>query len=126
MLTASIFSHPAMRDLYMKNGQGFLLVYSIVALSTFNELTDIRAQILRVKDEPDVPTVLVGNKLDLEAERGVSTAQGKALARDFNNCAFFEASAKAQVNVEKIFHTLISLMEGEGGADGKKKKCVLF
>ena len=40
----------AMRDLYMKNGQGFVLVYSITAQSTFNDLHDLREQILRVKD----------------------------------------------------------------------------
>ena len=44
----------AMRDLYMKNGQGFLLVYSITAQSTFNDLQDLRQQILRVKDTDDV------------------------------------------------------------------------
>ena len=49
-----------MRDLYMKNGQGFVLVYSITAQSTFNDLQDLREQILRVKDTDDVPMVLVG------------------------------------------------------------------
>lgn len=44
----------AMRDLYMKNGQGFVLVYSITAQSTFNDLHDLREQILRVKDTNDV------------------------------------------------------------------------
>ena len=43
-----------MRDLYMKNGQGFALVYSITAQSTFNDLQDLREQILRVKDTDDV------------------------------------------------------------------------
>jgi GTPase SAR1 family protein len=43
-----------MRDLYMKNGQGFVLVYSITAQSTFNDLIDLRDQILRVKDTEDV------------------------------------------------------------------------
>lgn len=43
-----------MRDLYMKNGQGFALVYSITAQSTFNDLQDLREQILRVKDTEDV------------------------------------------------------------------------
>ena len=60
-----------MRDLYMKNGQGFVLVYSITAQSTFNDLQDLREQILRVKDTDDVPMVLVGNKCDLEDERVV-------------------------------------------------------
>lgn len=44
----------AMRDLYMKNGQGFILVYSITAQSTFNDLQDLKDQILRVKDQADV------------------------------------------------------------------------
>ena len=44
----------AMRDLYMKNGQGFALVYSITAQSTFNDLQDLREQTLRVKDTEDV------------------------------------------------------------------------
>jgi GTPase SAR1 family protein len=54
-----------MRDLYMKNGQGFVLVYSITSQATFNDLQELRDQILRVKDSPDVPMVLVGNKCDL-------------------------------------------------------------
>ena len=44
----------AMRDLYMKNGQGFLLVYSITSQSTLNDLEDLREQILRVKDTDNV------------------------------------------------------------------------
>ena len=44
----------AMRDLYMKNGQGFVLVYSITSQATFNDLTDLREQILRVKDQDEV------------------------------------------------------------------------
>ena len=43
-----------MRDLYMKNGQGFVLVYSITSQATFNDLSDLREQILRVKDQDDV------------------------------------------------------------------------
>lgn len=38
----------------MKNGQGFVLVYSITAQSTFNDLMDLREQILRVKDTEEV------------------------------------------------------------------------
>lgn len=41
----------------MKNGQGFILVYSITAQSTFNDLADLREQILRVKDASDVSVV---------------------------------------------------------------------
>ena len=38
----------------MKNGQGFVLVYSITAQSTYNDLVDLRDTILKVKDSVDV------------------------------------------------------------------------
>jgi small GTP-binding protein len=105
--TAGTEQFTAMRDLYMKNGQGFVLVYSITAQSTFNDLLDLREQILRVKDTDNVPMVLVGNKCDLEDERVVGKDQGVNLARQFGNCTFLETSAKAKVNVDEIFHDLV-------------------
>ena len=99
-----------MRDLYMKNGQGFVLVYSITAQSTFNDLQDLREQILRVKDTDDVPLVLVGNKCDLEDERVVGKDQGMNLARQFNNCSFLESSAKAKINVNEVKRPFIYLL----------------
>merc|ERR1712002_730993 len=104
--TAGTEQFTAMRDLYMKNGQGFLLVYSITAQSTFNDLQDLREQILRVKDTDDVPMILVGNKCDLEDERVVGKDQGQNMARHFN-CAFLETSAKMKVNVLEIFFDLV-------------------
>ena len=38
----------AMRDLYMKNGQAFIIIYSIIARSTFNDAADMRELILRI------------------------------------------------------------------------------
>jgi len=104
--TAGTEQFTAMRDLYMKNGQGFVLVYSITAQSTFNDLQDLREQILRVKDKEDVPMVLVGNKCDLEDERVVGKEQGANLAHQFG-CTFLETSAKAKINVNNIFYDLV-------------------
>jgi len=130
--TAGTEQFTAMRDLYMKNGQGFVLAYSIIAQSTFNDLPDLREQILRVKDMDDVPMVLVGNKCDLADQRVIATEQGEAMAKKFNNCAFLESSAKTKVNVEQIFFDLIRQVNrnekfsGGGGGAGKKKRCALF
>ena len=99
-----------MRDLYMKNGQGFVLVYSITAQSTFNDLQDLREQILRVKDTEDVPMVLVGNKCDLEDERVVGKDQGLNMARQFHNCAFMETSAKAKIGVNDVSTDLLLVL----------------
>ena len=100
--TAGTEQFTAMRDLYMKNGQGFLLCYSITSVNSYNEIIDLREQILRVKDTDDVPMILVGNKCDLEEERVVNKDQGANLARSFNNCAFLESSAKAKINVNEV------------------------
>ena len=51
----------------MKNGQGFLLVYSITAQSTFNDLQDLREQILRVKDTDDVHLIYIYYKSSVAA-----------------------------------------------------------
>jgi GTPase SAR1 family protein len=40
----------AMRDLYVKNGQGFVLVYSITSQATFNDLDEFYERIMRVKN----------------------------------------------------------------------------
>ena len=105
--TAGTEQFAAMRDLYMKNGMGFLLVYSITSQATFGDLQEIREQILRVKDTDDVPMVLVGNKCDLESDRVVGREQGQSLARSWGNCMFMETSAKAKINVSEAFTDLV-------------------
>lgn len=127
--TAGTEQFTAMRDLYMKNGQGFLLVYSITAQSTFNDLQDLREQILRVKDTDDVPMILVGNKCDLEDERVVGKEQGQSLARNWSS-TFLETSAKSKINVNEIFYDLVRQINRKNPdtrSKGKKKsKCSIL
>ncbi|KJH47217.1 Ras family protein [Dictyocaulus viviparus] len=119
--TAGTEQFTAMRDLYMKNGQGFVLVYSITAQSTFNDLIDLREQILRVKDTDEVPMILVGNKCDLEDERVVGKDQGQNLARQFNS-TYLEASAKSKTNVNEIFYDLIRQINRRYPDNGKRQR----
>jgi len=57
----------------MRDGKGFLLVYSICDKQSFDKVQELREKILRTKDSSDVPMVIVGNKCDLEDERQVPT-----------------------------------------------------
>jgi GTPase KRas protein len=61
----------AMREHYMRDGEGFLLVYSVTERDSFSLISTYHEQILRVKDTRSVPIVLVGNKSDLEYDRTV-------------------------------------------------------
>lgn len=137
--TAGQEEYSAMRDQYMRTGEGFLCVYAITSRSSFDEISAFREQILRVKDEDHVPMVLVGNKCDLEEERQVPMGEGQDLAKSFN-CPFIESSAKQRINVEEAFFELVreirkDRQKGEGANQSNKKKkkgggnkggCVLY
>lgn len=92
----------AMRDHYMKNGQGFVLVYSITSQSSFSELHELVEWIHHIKDSDAVPLIIVGNKCDLEDERFVTSDQGINFAKQFHYCSFLESSAKASINVDEV------------------------
>jgi small GTP-binding protein len=70
--TAGQEEYSAMREQYMRTGEGFLLVYSITSQQSFEEIKTFQQQILRVKDKDYFPMIVVGNKCDLDGEREVS------------------------------------------------------
>lgn len=78
--TAGQEEYSAMREQYMRTGEGFLLVYSITSRQSFEEIMTYQQQILRVKDKDYFPIIVVGNKCDLEKDRAV-TQQGMIASR---------------------------------------------
>ncbi|KAF3384724.1 Ras-like protein [Penicillium rolfsii] len=104
--TAGQEEYSAMREQYMRTGEGFLLIYSITSRQSFEEIMTFQQQILRVKDKDYFPIIVVGNKCDLEKERVVSQQEGEALARQFG-CKFIETSAKSRMHVEDAFYDLV-------------------
>lgn len=71
--TAGQEEYSAMREQYMRTGEGFLCVYAITSRNSFEEITTFHQQILRVKDKDYFPVIIVANKCDLESERQVSS-----------------------------------------------------
>ena len=96
----------SMQDQWMREGKGFLLVYSITSRSTFDEIPLFRDKILRANDEENVPIVIVGNKCDLEDQRQVSKEEGMQLAQEYGY-PFFETSAKERINNVECFVELV-------------------
>lgn len=127
--TAGQEEYTALRDQWIRDGEGFVLVYSISSRSSFTRIPRFHGQILRVKESSttggnysannNVPIMLVGNKSDRVTEREVSTQEGHALARDLG-CEFVEASAKNCVNVERAFYDVVRILRRQRQISAKR------
>lgn len=122
--TAGTEQFASMRDLYIKNGQGFLIVYSITSLQTFQDIKTMKDQIVRVKGADNVPMILVGNKCDLEHQREVPAAEGESLAQ-FWGCPFLETSAKNTQHVNEVFIEIVREMN-TSPVDERKRCCSIL
>lgn len=96
----------SMRDLYIKNGRGFLVVFSLTSWQSFLDVRLVREQIIRVKGTENVPICLVGNKCDASLQRQVTPNDALALAQTWN-CPYIETSAKLAINVNDIFAEIV-------------------
>ena len=104
--TAGQEDFSAVRDQYMRTGDGFLCVYSIILEPSFSAVSGFYEHILRVKDLEELPFILVGNKCDLDNERVVTREEGEKLSRQLG-CRFMETSAKTRHNVVEVFHEIV-------------------
>jgi small GTP-binding protein len=96
----------SMRDLYIKNGRGFIVVFSLTSWQSFLDVRTVREQILRVKGTDNVPICLVGNKCDASLQRQVTPDDALALAQAWG-CPYIETSAKLAINVNDTFAEIV-------------------
>uniref|UniRef100_A0A673GVT5 Ras and EF-hand domain-containing protein-like n=2 Tax=Sinocyclocheilus rhinocerous TaxID=307959 RepID=A0A673GVT5_9TELE len=92
---------------YFRKAHGVLLLYDVTSESSFLNVREWVEQIRESTDE-DIPMCVIGNKVDLRAERPegscVSAFHGEKLAMSYN-ALFCEASAKEGTNViEAVLH----------------------
>jgi GTPase KRas protein len=107
--TAGQEEYSALRDQYMRSGDGYVIVYSITSTSSFLEANGFREQLYRVLDKDlteFIPIVLCGNKCDLESERQVQKIEAEKIAEEWK-VLFFETSAKTQINITETFMALV-------------------
>lgn len=108
--TAGTEQFASMRDLYIKNGQGFIIVFSLTSRQSFQDIKLIREQILRVKGTNRVPIVLAANKSDVhESHREVFTEECCNLANEWN-IPYMETSAKNSTIVNSLFTEIVKEM----------------
>ncbi|GAA5915335.1 hypothetical protein JCM8208_001701 [Rhodotorula glutinis] len=175
--TAGTEQFMSLSSLYVRSGDGFLLVFSLTSLDSVAELHTIWEQIQRIKEtthgtamggrggmgaragamgekqeQPKVPIVLVGNKLDLQHERQVGREVAVNLSRSWGGVPYYETSARKEINVAAIFEDVVRQMikadafassgsnsssrrssrnggfggGGAGGSSGRKRRCTLL
>ncbi|KAI4371322.1 hypothetical protein MLD38_019570 [Melastoma candidum] len=97
---------------YYRNVQGIVLVYDVTRRESFTNLCDVWAKEMELySTNRSCVKMLVGNKVDRDSERMVSTKEGMALAEE-TGCLFLECSARTRENVEKCFEELtMKIME---------------
>ncbi|XP_045144040.1 ras-related protein Rap-2c-like [Echinops telfairi] len=105
-------------DLYLRNGDGFVLLYSVDSAASFQALRPLRERLRRLRGPRAAPLVLVATKADLDAERQVLTAQGRALAREWR-CPFLEITAKSKLMVDQVFTQIVREMETQARAPAR-------
>jgi len=127
--TAGQEEFSSMRDGYMRSGEGFLVVYSIISKTSFEETKIFRNQITRVKETDNYPMILVGNKCDLEKERQVSKLELEERVKSYK-CEGIETSALQRLNVTETFYSIARKIKESkqnqakrAGGGGKKKCC---
>ncbi|KAL5004837.1 hypothetical protein ScPMuIL_018293 [Solemya velum] len=96
----------AMREQYMRKGEGFIICYSITDRRSFDAVVSYKKLVDRVRCRDDVPIVVVGTKCDLEDLRKVNSEEGVTLAKQLN-CPFYETSAVLRQCVDDAFHELV-------------------
>jgi GTPase SAR1 family protein len=98
-----------MRDNYFRTGEGFLCVYAVTMPDSYEQMSSFVEQILKVTEDedvmftsiiyfcihifPQIPVLVIGNKVDLVDKRQVTTAQGEKLAASLR-CTFMETSTQ--------------------------------
>ncbi|EFC48819.1 ras family small GTPase [Naegleria gruberi] len=125
-----------LRDQYIRQGEGYIIVYSITNRSSFEEAYQFIDHILQTKGleeseysnaKNSIAIILVANKSDLESDRAVTKEESTELCQRFGGIQFYEASAKTRMNVEEIFNDCASQVFAKvKKSGGKDEKCLLM
>ncbi|KAI1709420.1 ras family domain-containing protein [Ditylenchus destructor] len=107
--TAGQEEFATMREQYLRMGDGFLLVFSVTSRESLEYVKKLQRHIVRLKDRDNFPTILVGNKCDLEENRQISQEEAQQLATSLG-MPYIECSAKVRHNVDQVFHDLVRMI----------------
>ena len=94
---------------YARGAFGGIFMYDISNKSSLLNLNEwiLLFQNKVVDHKRQIPILIVGGKLDLDADRKVNLEDAYNLSESYDILGYIECSAKTGENVEKVFLTLI-------------------
>ena len=106
----TVYFQTSLFSMSLREADCYALVYSATSRSTFASIRGWQRKI--TEEQADSPyekkaclAAIVATKCDLEEQREVSIAEGKALAKDLG-CGFLETSATSGHNVDRVFEVI--------------------
>ena len=111
-----------MLDQWINSADGFLLVFAINDIDTFNALGE-KVKRIQKNDAGKFPIIVVGNKCDLNGERKISFQQAQEFAKTIN-AKYYETSALTDFNknVKTVFEECANMIVGSYSANNETKK----
>lgn len=91
------------RQSYLANAEAGILVYDVTKEQSFDSISNWFNEIS--KASPRISLILVGNKIDLESARVISSQDGETLAERLG-LSYVETSAKTGENIDDAFKML--------------------
>ncbi|CAI7627270.1 unnamed protein product [Penicillium palitans] len=122
MDTAGRGKNSTLHEDHIRDGEAFVIAYSVTSRESFSHVRAYYDQIQQVKHDMSIentlqlspslrpcrsPIVLVGTKNDLQTQREISVKEGRTLAKSLD-CRFYETSAKYDAGVKTIFNDVIA------------------
>lgn len=99
--------YKSLTSIYYKGAVGALLVYDITRKSTFERICAQWFTELKSFSDPNIVSILIGNKSDLNEKREVKTEEASTFAEK-NGIAFIETSAKDATNVKLAYERVLN------------------
>ena len=94
---------------FYRNSSLAIMIYAINDKKSFEDL-DMWLKEIITRSNPDTKIILIGNKIDLEAERVVSHDEAVKFAQDYNFIQYYETSVKTGFNIKNVFVQIAILL----------------
>jgi small GTP-binding protein len=95
------------RPSFYRGAFGCVYVFDLTSRESYDAIDEWQKEF--VTYNPDVPSILIGNKVDLNEDRVVSRKEGEILAEKMG-VLYFETSAKDGTHIDKCFYDLNELL----------------